>query len=128
LQLHVDQDAGAPEGQQIAVGSDLQIQEEGKERRLLLELLLEGELNEIDDEPTPLHAVKLTFDRPTELFIASARVGTIHSVDAIVGEQEGDPIDFSLGGLETLSWMVKNTLGGARAWFMDDGWLFVTPD
>ena len=128
VHIQVEDDYEGEQGPFNVLNADTQIQEEGKEPRSLLELIMEGEINAIDQEPTPIHPVRRTFDPPARLVIEGIATGRIREISALVGEKEADPYDLTVGGLTNLSWMVKETLGGARAWFTQEGKMYVTPE
>jgi hypothetical protein len=89
-----------------------------------MDLLQEGEINSPKDDVTPLHQVTRSFDPPVILMADGEPVARVCSISATVGEEQGDPFDFTVGGRERLAWMVKDTLGGARAWFAKDGKIY----
>jgi hypothetical protein len=99
----------------------LEVEDAGGQRLGVMDLLKEGEINSPKGELTPLHRVTRAFDQPVIFMADGEPVARIRSISATVGEEQGDPFDFTVGGRERLAWMVKDTLGGARAWFTKDG-------
>jgi hypothetical protein len=88
-------------------------------------LLLRGEIIS-GSELTPLHPVTRDFDPPALLLVDGQPAGRVISISATVGEEQADPLAFTIDGRKRLAWMVKATLGGARAWFTKDGQIYLT--
>ncbi|MCT1607674.1 hypothetical protein M3B43_10165 [Nesterenkonia massiliensis] len=91
-----------------------------------IDLLREGELNSIDQPPTPLHEVVREFKPERMVFIDGKPIARARAIKATVGEIEWDPARFRFGGLVNLSWMLKDTLTGAHVWFAHDGHIWST--
>jgi len=100
----------------------LEVEYDGQRHRAL-DLLKNGEII-VGSELTPLHPVIRSFDPPAILLVDGQPAARIRSISATVGEEQGDPFDFTIDGRKRLAWMVKDTLGGARAWFTRDGNIF----
>jgi hypothetical protein len=110
------------------LGSELMIEDGGGGRQAALEILLAGEINDINSPPTPFHRVVRAFDPPRVMFIEGEPLARVRAIAATVGEIDGDPFEFRVGGLENVAWMLKNTLSGARVWFALDGRIWSTPE
>ncbi len=107
---------------------DLSIDDGGGGRQPALDLLFAGEMNSIEGPPTPFHRVVRSFDPPRTLFVEGEPLARVRTVAATIGEVEGDPFEFRVGGLETVAWMLKNTLSGHRVWFAEDGHIWSTAE
>jgi len=103
----------------------LEVEDAGGQRSSVMDLIKEGEINSLEDEVTPLHRVTRTFDPPAILMANGEPVAKVRALSATVGEEQSDLYDFTVGGRERLAWMVKDTLGGARAWFTEDGKIYL---
>jgi hypothetical protein len=120
--LHLDVSETLSDALQAPVlNYSLEVEDAGGQRLSVMDLLQEGEISSLEDEVTPLHRVTRSFDPPVILMADGEPVARVCSISATVGEEQGDPFDFTVGGRERLAWMVKDTLGGARAWFTEDG-------
>jgi len=53
-------------------------------------------------------------------------VARIAAVTARVGERDGTPFKFSVGGRENIAMMLKDALGPGRIWFANGGSHWVT--
>ncbi|MEU6408255.1 hypothetical protein [Microbispora sp. NPDC046933] len=104
----------------------LEIEEPGGRRVSVMDLLQDSELHPMAEPPTPLHRVTRRFDPPVVLTVSGRPAAEVRSISATVGEELTDPFDCTVGGRERLAWMVKNALGGKRAWFTHDGEVRVT--
>jgi hypothetical protein len=93
--------------------------------RPLKEILTEGELGG-PGEPRPVHQVRREFDPPQLLRIRGNRVALLGAVTADVGNVLGPPVRVTVGGLESVAWMLRDSLTGARAWFAQDGRVWTT--
>lgn len=103
----------------------LEVEDAGGQRLSVMDLLQEGEIDSLQDKVTPLHRVTRSFDPPAIFMADGEPVARVSAISATVGEEQGDPFDFTVGGRERLAWMVKDTLGGARAWFTKDGKIYL---
>lgn len=92
--------------------------------RKLADVLLAGELNCLDEPPTPRHPVRREFNPPEVLMIGGVSRALIQAVTANVRESEADPFDFSIGGREKLAYMIRDATGGSRVWFALDGKIY----
>ncbi|MFB7592814.1 hypothetical protein [Streptomyces sp. NPDC056169] len=70
---------------------------------------------------TPLHRVTRQFDPPAVLLVSGQPAARVCTISATVGEELADSFDLSVGGREWFAWMMKDVLGGERAWFTADG-------
>ncbi|MCX0241862.1 hypothetical protein [Streptomyces drozdowiczii] len=104
----------------------LEIQEPSGRRVSMMDLLQDGELNPMTEPLTPLHRVTRQFEPLAVLTVSGQPAAEVRSISATVGEELTDPFDWTIGGRERLAWMVKNALGGERAWFTHDGKVHVT--
>ena len=95
------------------------------DRQKVKDLLLRGKITP-GSELTPLHPVTRGFDPPALVLVDGQPAGRVGSISATVGEEQADPLAFTIDGRRTLAWMVKETLGGARAWFTTDGQTYLT--
>jgi hypothetical protein len=95
------------------------------EAQPLKELLTEGELGG-PGELRPVHQVRREFDPPQLLRIRGNRVALLGTVTADVGNVQGPPVRATIGGLENVAWMLRDSLTGARAWFAKDGRVWTT--
>jgi hypothetical protein len=93
-------------------------------RQKVKDLLLRGEIIP-GSELTPLHRVTRDFDPPALVLVDGQPAGRATSISATVGEEQADPLAFTIDGRKRLAWMVKATLGGARAWFATDGQVYL---
>lgn len=129
VRLHMTEDYAGATGTIVAPNQDLQILEEGKPPLTVLEILLgDVDLNDLDEDPTPDRHVQHVFNPPASLLVEGRSEGRVQALSGTVGERDAEPNEFVVGGLDSLAWMVKETMGGARAWFMEDGRMFVTPE
>lgn len=118
-------DAGQ-EGRTGAIAADIQVEREGGERRSIHDVLLAGETGPLGSPAVPAHVVSREFDPPVTLIIENEPTARIVRVEAIVGEHVPEPHRITVGGRDTLAWMLKNTLDGTHAWFTTDGRHHVT--
>jgi hypothetical protein len=107
-------------------GDDLLIEDGGGGLVQALDLLFEGETNGMREPPTPFHRVVRPFDPPRTLFVEGQPLARVRSVAAVIGEIDGEPFEFRVGGLQSVAWMLKNTLSGQRVWFAEDGRIWST--
>lgn len=115
------------EGDRVqALSTDLELEAPSGERRRAVDALLAGELNHIDDVPTPSHEVALTFEPPETLLDGGAPIALITRLLATIGEEAVAPIDVRVGGFERLAWVLKNSLTGSCVWFAHDGRIWAT--
>jgi hypothetical protein len=98
--------------------------EPGEPRRLL-DVLTAGELGELGSPRAP-HPVQRTFDPPVELWMGEQRIALLQAVEAMVGELPGRPATITIGGVESLAYMLRDTLTNARVWFAADGRVWAT--
>ena len=106
----------------ITVGSS---DRDAEDARDLKEILTEGELGG-PDELRPVHPVRREFDPPQLLRISGRQVALLGAVTADVGDFQGRPTRITVGGLENVAWMLRNSLTGAKAWFAQDGRVWTT--
>jgi hypothetical protein len=106
----------------ITVGS---FNGDAEDARPLKEILTEGELGG-PGELRPVHLVRREFDPPQVLRISGRQVALLGAVTADVGNFQGPPRRVTVGGLENVAWMLRNSLTGARAWFAQDGRVWTT--
>jgi Restriction endonuclease len=88
--------------------------------------LLRGELDPLDQPPTPRHGVTRTYDPPVMLRRVEESIAKVWQISATVGEVESDPttIESQTG---RIAWMLANTLTGSHTWFAEDGRIWRTP-
>jgi hypothetical protein len=98
--------------------------EPGEPRRLL-DVLTAGELGELGSPRAP-HPVQRTFDPPVELWMGEQRIALLQAVEAMVGELPGRPATITIGGVESLAYMLRDALTNARVWFAADGRVWAT--
>jgi hypothetical protein len=103
----------------------VEIEDATGHREKVKELLLRGEIT-LGPELTPLHLVTRNFDPPAVVLVDGRSACRVTSISATVGEEQADPLAFTIDGRKRLAWMVKATLGGVRAWFTTDGQIHVT--
>jgi hypothetical protein len=77
-------------------------------------------------EPTDMHFVRRTFDPPWVLRVNDRPVFLLGGVTARVGEIEKPPVDVTIGGMETVAWMIRDALSGVRLWLAHDGRVWTT--
>jgi hypothetical protein len=106
------------------LSTDFEVEVDGVIRPLN-NVFLDGELNSLDEPPTPLHRVVKKFDPPVTLFIAAESVLQVTYVAANVSEAESE-VEFAVGGRERLAHVVRDATGGQRAWFASDGRIYST--
>ncbi|MFE0779051.1 hypothetical protein [Streptomyces sp. NPDC058861] len=104
----------------------VEIEEPGGQRVSMLNLLQENEIAPLHEPLTPLHRVTRQFDPPAVLLVSGQPAARVRAVSATVGEELADPFDLTVGGRERLAWMMKDVLGGERAWFTADGKMHLT--
>lgn len=104
----------------------LEIEEPSGRRVSVLDLLQDNEIAPMTAPLTPLHRVTRQFDPPVVLLVHGQPAAKVRSISATVGEELTDPFDLTVGGRERLAWMVKDVLGGDRAWFTNDGKMHLT--
>lgn len=109
-----------------ALSSDMEVETVDGRRQRLDSVLLAGEIGPIDNPETPLHPVRKTFDPPATLFVEGRPRVRIRAVEATVGQSASELPPIVVGGRETLSYMLKNTLNGAHIWFGVDGRVWST--
>lgn len=91
----------------------------------LNDLLCHGELGSLDT-PRPVHPVRRDFDPPAVLFVRGRKAALIQAVTAEVGDVKAAPATTTIGGPETIAWMLRDSLRGSRAWISDDGQIWKT--
>jgi hypothetical protein len=96
-------------------------------RRGLGEILVEGESAPLGEPPAAFHPVRRDFVGVEELLCDGEPVGYLRVVTAEVGDIDA-PFDFTIGGMDEVAWMLKNTLTGARVWFAHNGRYWSTED
>jgi hypothetical protein len=109
----------------LAMLGDLEV--DSPSGRVPLEILLmDGELGVLG-APQPLHPVLRVFEPPMDLWVEGARVATVSTVSAVVGDEVAPPSTFVVRGPHDVAWMVRDALSGARAWIAEDGRVWRTP-
>jgi len=98
---------------------------ETRQRRLLRDVLTAGELGELGSPRAP-HLVVRTFDPPVELWIDGQRVALLEGLEAMVGELLERPATTTIGGVESLAYVLRDALTDARVWFAKDGHVWAT--
>jgi hypothetical protein len=104
----------------------LQVETADGQRISIMALLQDGEIDLTKKELTSQHRVTRSFEPPAMLMVEGEPAARVRAVSAIVGEERGVPTNFAVGGRENLAWMLKNTLGGERAWFANDGKIYLS--
>lgn len=95
-------------------------------RESLMDLLFVGELNSMNEDPTPFHRIVRRFDPPVVLRHVERPVARIAALAADVGETEDEPAEIVIRGLDQVAWVLKNTITGAHIWFAEDGRFWTT--
>jgi hypothetical protein len=103
----------------------LEVEKPNGQRVGVLELLQAGEIDLSSSELTPPHRVDRIFEPPVILTVEGKPAARVGRISATVGEEQGDPFEFTVGGRERLAWMVKDTLSGDSAWFTMDGSMYL---
>jgi hypothetical protein len=111
----------------VADTTDIYIRESGV-LHPLVDFMLSGALNDVTAEPTAPRDVVRRFDPPAELVVAKAEMGKIRAIKATVGERVLPLVQVDVGGQEHLAYLLRDALGGARAWFAADGRIHTTDD
>ena len=104
----------------------LQVEMADGQRVSVMTLLQDGEIDLTKKELTPQHPVTRSFEPPVMLMVEGEPAARVRAILATVGEEGSDTINFTVGGRENLAWMLKNTLGGERAWFAKDGKVYLS--
>lgn len=99
----------------------LQVETADGQRVSVMALLQDGEIDLTRKELTPQHPVTRSFEPPVMLMVEGEPAARVRAISATVGEEGSASTNFTVGGRENLAWMLKNTLGGERAWFAKDG-------
>ncbi len=115
--VHVELLGDPPEG---SMAGWMEVEYPDGTRRGLVELLVDGETAPLGQPPAAFHPVQRIFDGAELLLRDGERVGNLRKVTAEVGDSDA-PFDFSVGGLDTIAWVLKNAVTGARVWFAHDG-------
>lgn len=89
------------------------------------ELLCRDELGP-PGQPRTVHKVRREFDPPAVLLVYGARTALVQAVTARVGEVAAPPVTFSVGGAETIAWLLRDSLAGSRAWIAENGLVWTT--
>ena len=92
----------------------------------VMRVLLDGELNSMGEEAAPMHRVVHRFDPPMTLRRNDTPLARVSAIEAMVGEIDADPWEFTVGRLEQVAWMLRNAVTGSRAWFAEDGRVWTT--
>lgn len=92
---------------------------------LLKDVLCRGEVGNLGD-PRSIHHVRREFNPPATLLVRGRKAALIHAVTAQVGDVEAPPVTVTIGGLETIAWLLRDSLSGARAWIAADGQVWTT--
>ena len=103
----------------------LRVEDSAGRRMSVVKMLTDGESMTPAGEAVPEHRVTRSFDPPATLLVSEEPAARVNAISATVWGERGDPFDFTIGGRERIAWMVKDTLGGARAWFTIDGKLYI---
>ncbi len=72
------------------------------------------------------HPVRRVFDPPLELCVNGRSVGRLRAASATVGVGSAPPVTIKVGGLETVAWMVRDAISGARLWLGAGGRVWST--
>ncbi len=105
----------------------LEVKQEASAQALLplQRILTDGELGTFE-APRALHWVQRVFDPPATLMLNHKPVATLHAVTATVGSSAAPSVTVTVGGLETVAWMLRDALTGARLWFGEAGEIWST--
>lgn len=114
------------DAQVTAFLGELSLEHSDGRREPLMDVLFDGELKSISEDPTPFHRVVRRFDPPVVLFHAERPVARIAALAAEVGETEAEPTEVVIRGLEQVAWVLKNTITGAHIWFAADRHFWAT--
>lgn len=120
LRIQVPDDGPEP-FQVSAMSTELYVEHDDGRVERLLDVLFDGELNDIKDELTPTHGVVRKFEPPVTVRNGEAPVCRAVAVGATVGEHATPPVEVTVGGLDGVAWMMRDALSGDRLWFSDDG-------
>ncbi len=112
----------------MAMLGDVSISASDGEPQTLDRLLLDGELGDVGGAPIARHDVRRYFDPPAILSLEGRRAAAVRSVRARVGESIGPPVTFTVDGLKSVAWMIRDAVTGARAWIAEDGRTWTTPE
>jgi hypothetical protein len=88
-------------------------------------VLCHGELGTLG-ELRPVHDVRRDFDPPAVLLLHGRKVALLRAVTARVGDVGAPPVTVTVAGLETIAWLLRDSLTGARAWIAEDGRVWTT--
>jgi hypothetical protein len=106
----------------------LEVEDADGQRTSVIRLLTDGELTSPAGEVIPKHQVTRSFNPPASFTVNGETAAKVRAISATVWAEKGDPFDFTVGGRERIAWMVKDTLGGTRAWFAIDGKIYPNQD
>ena len=93
--------------------------------RNIKEVLLDGETGTFEAPMGP-HPVRRVFDPPLELCVNGESLGRLRAASATVGVGSVPPVTITVGGLETVAWMVRDAISGARLWLGTGGRVWST--
>jgi hypothetical protein len=88
-------------------------------------VLCRGELGTLG-ELRPVHDVRRDFDPPAVLLVRGRKVALVRAVTARVEDVRVPPVTVTVAGPETIAWLLRDSLTGARAWIAEDGRVWTT--
>lgn len=94
-------------------------------RERMLDVLLNGELNDLGEDPRTEHRVVRLFDPPVRLWVGDVPIATVVAAAANVGESESTS-RITVGGRTYLAYLIRDALSGECTWFADDGRIWRT--
>lgn len=112
-------------GCRMVLSTDPEIDIGDGTRQRVIDYMMIGELSPMTEPPRAMHRVVRRFDPPASLYLPDRNSFKIAELATDIGEEEGEPLDFSLGGRERIAWLVKDTLEGTVAWFTHGGQVVV---
>lgn len=104
---------------------DFDIEYDDARRERLLDVLLNGELNDLGEAPRAEHRVVRLFDPPARLWIGDVPITTFVAAAATVGESEATST-IAVGGRAYIAYLMRDALSGERTWFAGDGRIWRT--
>lgn len=103
----------------------IRVTEDDPDPESLEHVLCHGELGELGS-PRPVHHVRRDFNPPAALFVRGRKAALVQAVTAQVGDVQAPPVTVTIGGAETIAWLLRDSLGEARAWIADDRQIWTT--
>jgi Restriction endonuclease len=95
--------------------------------RPLLFFIADGEVNEMDKPPRERHFVDKSFEPPLEVDFDEPEPLHVTRIRCYVGQSETRGTRNIGPGADGVAWMVKDVIGGSRAWFARDGKFWISP-